>query len=130
MEAKMQEDELIERVRARLGDASAWQAAQAIEATLATLGERMRTVDACAVASELPPRFAAALTRRPCARLAALSDVYQGVARREHVPLPSAMLHAQAVCRALCELLGEQMRAQLSIRVWPQLLRPSFERSS
>jgi uncharacterized protein (DUF2267 family) len=124
----MHEQRLIDRVKARMGGGNDAEAAVALEATLMTLGERMNPAHAAAVARELPPRWASELLRRGHQPgLVALDEFYQRAARRERQPLITAVEHAQAVCRALCDTLSAEALAELRVDVWPELLRPSLE---
>lgn len=116
--------ELVETVRVRMGGATQDEAVAATHATLAALGEHMGSIDALAVAAALPPPFDATLRNNIVDIRHDLDSFYARVAAREGVALGFAMEHAQAVCRALVLVLGEDVHEHLSVDVWPELLRP------
>jgi uncharacterized protein (DUF2267 family) len=120
--------QLIDRVKARMGNASDGEAARALEATLMTLGERMPPKDADMFSGELAPRWVEVIRRYTYdPGLAAIDEFYKRVARREGQPLSAAREHAQAVCRALLDILGARESQMLRASVWPDLLYPSLE---
>jgi uncharacterized protein (DUF2267 family) len=123
-EMSMDESELIEIVKTRIGAATDADAERAIEAVLTTLGERMPAVDVQVVAAELPPRFARAMQLRSHDPGMSLEEFYARVSRRAGLSHGFAREHVQAVCRALYALLDP--RAQPCIDVWPELVRPSL----
>ena len=120
----MDESELIEIVKTRIGAAADAEAERAIEAVLTTLGERMQAIDVQTVAAELPQRFAPALQLRSHDPGMGLEEFYARVSRRAGLSHGFAREHVQAVCRALWALLGP--RARPCIGVWPELVRPSL----
>jgi uncharacterized protein (DUF2267 family) len=103
----------VEQVRNKSG-LEGEQIERALAATLSVLGDRLRTVDARAVAQRLPPELARHLTGR---REATVRD-----------ERPDAFVHQlcertgvgveqmRAICRVLAESLDEQGRAQLRIQ--------------
>jgi uncharacterized protein (DUF2267 family) len=122
----MEYGELITQVRTRMGNATAREAAHAVVATLYALAPRLRRVDAETVAERLPPNLAALLTSDRADGELGLESFYAEVARLEGRDIGFAMEHAQAVCQSLMHLLDAQARTQLSINVWPELVRPSL----
>ncbi len=148
----MDQAQLLEDIQTRMGGASEAQAERAVVATLSGLAEVVRTVDLEPLAQALPRCYAQVLYQRhrdasetlrsgdrrvssaavgnpQCGpdRQVDLATFFARVASREGVPIGYAMEHAQAVCRALWGLIDEQARAQLSIALWPELLRPSLQ---
>ncbi len=103
----------VEQVRTATGSSDAARIERAIAATLEVLGERLRTVDAAAVARQLPPelgQFLRGTSELP--RSASPHELVQqlcgeaGFAREE----------LRAVCRVLAQTLDEQGRAQLRMQ--------------
>ncbi len=123
----MNQLELLEDIKIRMGGASDEQADRALVATLSGLGEVVRAVDLEPLAAALPRRYAAVLREHRRDPSVDLATFFRRVATREQVGLGYATEHAQAVCRALWRHIDEQARAQLSIALWPELLRPSLQ---
>ena len=119
--------ELLEEIKTRMGGASDEQAERAVIATLCGLGEVVRAVDLEPLAAALPRRYADALCDHRRDPKVDLATFYRRIAAREQVGLGYATEHAQVVCRTLWRLIDEQARAQLSISLWPELLRPALQ---
>ena len=120
----MDEPELIEIVKTRIGAASDMDAERAIEAVLTTLGECMQAVDVQVVAAELPPRFARALQLRSHDPGMTLEEFYARVSRRAGLSHGFAREHVQAVCSALSSLLAPRVRTRIGL--WLDLVQPSL----
>jgi len=106
----------VEQVRNKAGLNNGEQIERAIAGTLEVLGERLRDVDAAAVARKLPPELACHLRGR-------LQPADDALGQRPEVFLselceksgvgPEQM---RAICRVLAETLDEQGRAQLRMQ--------------
>ncbi len=90
------------------------QIERAIAGTLSVLGDRLRSVDAAAVARKLPPELARHLRgRREGDVLDQRPDTFLSELCRKSGVSPEQM---RAICRVLAETLDEQARAQLRMQ--------------
>jgi uncharacterized protein (DUF2267 family) len=114
----MSDKHFVEQVAARAGTDDHDLVARAVAATLALLGQRLRPVDARAVASRLPSSLALHLLEQGYAGEIDCDEMLARLGAVDDTSVPVA----RAVCRVLAETLDEQARAQLRI----QPIRPLF----
>jgi uncharacterized protein (DUF2267 family) len=105
----------VDQVRGKSGLQDNEQIERAIAATLSVLGERLRNVDARAVAEQLPPELARHLRGR-----AALDDASDRPSEASVVRVCAqtgvGLEEMRVICRVLAETLNEQGRAQLRMQ--------------
>jgi uncharacterized protein (DUF2267 family) len=106
-------DALLQRVRSWVGLTPIHNAEHTIDATLRALSDTLLGDDAVALARDLPCPLARILRHGAHGSMLSLHEFYRRVARYEDVPLPSAVDHARAVCRALGSLLPSSVVARL-----------------
>jgi uncharacterized protein (DUF2267 family) len=124
--------QFVEAVRARTGLESPQVVEGAIAATLAVLGERLRRVDARAVAAELPePLAQSLLSAQPAPGEEESIDADELVARvSDRMGAPAAARAALATCRVLAERLDEQARTHLRMQpLSPLFVSPPLDES-
>lgn len=117
----MLHEEFVARVQELAGFTNGDEADRAIRATLATLAERLVDTEMHALAIELPPPLAEALSRGVYGGDFDLSELYDRVSRREGVALPFGVEHAQVVCRVLAEALSHDALTRLHKELSPPL---------
>ncbi|HEY3448890.1 MAG TPA: DUF2267 domain-containing protein [Myxococcales bacterium] len=123
----MDYERLLELVRDRAVLPYRESAELAVAATLETLGERLLPLDASQLASELPAPLSEALRRRSLPGEYPLSELFQRVAERTGVSLPSAREQAISVCLALGDWLDDEVAIHFRERLpseFAELLRP------
>ena len=125
----MQYEEFVGEVqhRARLGSQA--DAVRAIQATLATLAERLPIDEAKHLAAQLPPAIGHYLQGSNGSERFSLNHFFERVAARERADLADAVHHARAVVSVLNEAITagqlEQVRSTL-----PDEFKPLFESGS
>lgn len=117
----MRHEEFVARVQELTGFTSREDADRLIRATLATLSERLIDTEVHALAIELPPPLAEALSRGACGDDFDLPEFYDRISRREGVALSFGVEHAQVVCRVLAEALSNDALTRLHKELSPPL---------
>jgi len=107
--------DFVEQVCTRSGMADAARMERAIAATLEVLGERLRTVDARAVARRLPPELACHL-RGTSAVASPDTDTPDALVTQVCSESGVRAEELRAICQVLAETLDEQGRAQLRMQ--------------
>jgi uncharacterized protein (DUF2267 family) len=118
------EAHFIERVRELTGledDASAQRAASAVTSVLF---EQLSPHDRAWLATQLPLHLTE--TPGPMRPAEGARDFYERIARREGAELGFAVEHAQAICRALDEQLGDEAQLRMT-KLLPVELVELFE---
>jgi len=118
---------LLEQVRQRAALPDNERAERAVLATFEALGERLLAMDARQLAQELPQPLSGALQARSRPGEFPLSELFQRVAQREVVSLPTAREHAISVCMAAADWLDEEVAIHFRERLpseFAQLLEP------
>ncbi len=107
----MQYEQFIQKLESQLGPgqldaANPGQAEMAVQATLATLGERITGGEAGDLASQLPAEIKSPLdlkSEEEAAEDFSLQEFYRRVAEREGSDIATAGIHASAVIKTLRE---------------------------
>lgn len=122
----MQYDDFVGTVQSKARLPSRGDAVKAIEATLATLGERLAGGEAEDLAAQLPSELAVFLQGGTATQAFSVDEFFERVAAREEADLPDAAYHARAVIAVLQEAVttGEvdDVLAQ-----FPESYTPLFE---
>lgn len=129
MEPAIHETErvLLERIMRAAGLETTSEAATALQATLAALGEELGDEARHRFAMILPARsIAGSASAKARAADVAVEEFFDRVAKHEHVRLGFAREHAAVVCRVIGETLGEAERRALA-NVLPASLVALFE---
>lgn len=116
----MKFERLVDEVRYLAKLRSDDDAVRAIRAALQTLSGQLTSEEAANMASELPQEIAFYLLRNsnhPPDSMD-LDEFYHGVAVRENVDLPTAVLHAKVVARVLDEIFSQEKREESPMQ-WP-----------
>lgn len=108
--------EFVQDVASRSGLEDREEVERAIRATLTVLGERLRRVDAMAVAAQLPPELGAHLTSEACASGEQLEATSERLLDRICERTGLTERQATALFRVLAGTLDEQGRAQLRMQ--------------
>ena len=117
----MRSQEFVARVQELGGFAEKEQAERAIQATLATLSERLVATEVRALATELPRPIAEALACDAYCGDFDLAEFYHRVCQRQGVDRSFGVEHAQVVCRVLAEGLTDDARTRLHKELSPPL---------
>lgn len=123
------DDALLERVRELGGFDTPREAEIALRATLAGLGEALHENDRLAVADALPDRFVTTVCMRRDLGSFDVDVLVERVGLREGVAPGFALEHAQAACRALGEVLPDDLVHRLD-GVLPPAFAGLFHRVS
>jgi len=115
------EQQFIEEVARRAGFSGPEEARKAIQAVLATLGERLVPDERRAVALALPGPLAAPLLGAQTSAEFDADELYRRVADREGTPIGFAVEHAQAVLETLGAALPLATRVRLERHLGPAL---------
>ncbi len=102
----MRYDDFISRVQDRMNTDDREAAVRAVEATLATLGERLTTPQRTALASQLPDELKRLLYRWQRTRRFMLEDFYKRAASRSDVGFEDGVENARAVGQVLKEAVS------------------------
>lgn len=125
----MQYDQFVGEVQSRARLPSRGDALRAIQATLETLGERIKGDEADNLAAQLPPELGTFLRRPESTERFAVDEFFLRVAAKETADLPDAVHHARAVIAVLQAAVTagalEDVLAQL-----PDDYKPLFEAGS
>jgi uncharacterized protein (DUF2267 family) len=113
----------IERVRAHLGPTDAGDLDEAVEATMAALGELVGHTHRAELAAALPEKLSRPFRDAHYDATRGREALVARVADSEHVPEGLALEHATAVLSALAEGLDEDVRRVLE-RELPEDVRP------
>jgi uncharacterized protein (DUF2267 family) len=114
-------DKFFAEVQKRTGTASRDDLERTIATTLELLGQRLRTVDAEAVAAQLPLPLRDQLSGSTEPTELSVDDFMRQL--RQRVRRDRALEHAQVICRVLAETLNEQARAHLRMHALAPLFR-------
>jgi uncharacterized protein (DUF2267 family) len=113
----MQADEFVRRVQVQAKIATGDAALKVIEASLETLGERIRRDVRQDLAAQLPDQLKAYLNKRQETTRFDLEEFYNRVAGRSDLGLPAAVLQSQAVIDVLQQAVSpgqlQDIRRQL-----------------
>lgn len=123
----MEYEIFLQKVQDRAGLTGPDEADRVARATVEALGELLVDHDRRRLAEHLPDPLARALRDGEPGQDFELDDFYARVQRREGVTLGFGVEHAQAVCQALTEVLGDEMTIYL-VRRLPADFEPLFER--
>lgn len=117
----MTEAELSSYVIAHGGFVDAAEAARAVDAVLAVLGERLGRPEAGALADALPPSWAAPLQTAGFDRAFDADELCARVAARQGIALGFAREQATVVARAVASALSDEALARLRRALSPDL---------
>ena len=95
--------EILQEVKMRTGSADCTEAV--LEASIETLGERLREADRDQLGAQLPKELKAVLGRRPKEEFFSLEEFYNRVSARAHIGYPDAVRWSRVVMGVMGEVV-------------------------